>query len=182
MSRSDAMTLPLRISRFALQCGTAAIVASLAVPACLPAPAWLLYENDRFGFSIDIPARGFTPDAPPANGDGQRWVSQTDAGTITVYGAFLVVVPSFADYQDWLIEQARSEGIKITYRAKGNGWFVYSGKGHGRILYERVVSACEGEIAVSVRFDYPASGKASWDPIVAHVAPSLKAGPPDACP
>ncbi len=161
----------------------AAIVAlACAMPSAAGEPTWRTYVNPRFGASAEVPRRGFVADRPPDNGDGQGWTSTADGGHIAVYGAYQVVAETFADYRRWVADAARSDGVDITYEASGAGWFVYSGLDGDRIVYERVLSACGGEIVVAVRFDYPAARQKAWDPIVRRTARSLAARPSDACP
>jgi hypothetical protein len=46
------------------------------------AASWRIYNNVRFGTIADIPAQGFTPQPPSANGDGQTWVPAVNKQTL----------------------------------------------------------------------------------------------------
>lgn len=159
------------------------ITALIGVVATATAAAedWRHYVNPRFGVSADIPIAGFTPDPPPANGDGQSWTASSDGGTIVVYGAFQVVAADFEGYRAWALAAAREGGIAVTYERHGAGWFVYSGLNGARIVYERVESGCAGTLVVAIRFDYPAVAKRLWDPIVKRGASSLAPPPAASC-
>jgi hypothetical protein len=143
---------------------------------------WQTYVNPRFGASAEVPSDGFEADRPPDNGDGQSWTSTADGGRIVVYGANLAVASSFSEYRNWALATARSDGFDISYEAGGRSWFVYSGRRSGRIVYERVMSGCGGDVIVAVRFDYPALRRKAWDPIVRRSARSLSARASQACP
>jgi hypothetical protein len=142
---------------------------------------WQHYVNPRFGAAADVPARGFTADPPPANGDGQSWTSTADGGTVAVYGANQVVADDFPGYRRFVLKSAREDGLRITYDRHGEGWFVYSGRSGATIVYERVEEACDG-VVVAIHFRYPAAAQAVWKAYVEHGAASLEAVPSDACP
>ena len=159
-------------------------IAALGLALCGASHAedWLHYENPRFGATADVPAHGFTADPAPQNGDGQSWTSDADGGTIAVYGANQVVAEDFAGYRSFVMRSAREDGLKITYERHGEGWFVYSGRKSGAIVYERVESACGGATIVAIHFSYPSAAQDRWKPIVQRGASSLEAGASDACP
>ena len=154
---------------------------ALAMTGAAAAGEWTPYVNPRFGAAAEIPSEGFTADPPPENGDGQRWTSDEDGGTIAVYGAYQVLADDFEGYRSFALESARESGVKITYERRGQGWFVYSGLDGDTIVYERVEEACGGDAIVAIRFDYPKSAKRRWDKIVKHGAETLEARPSEAC-
>lgn len=155
---------------------------SLLVADAAAAGGWRHYVNPRFGAAADVPASGFTADPPPENGDGQSWTSTADGGTIAVYGANQVVADDFAGYRRFVLKGAREDGLRITYDRHGEGWFVYSGRQGGMIVYERVEAACGGAVIVAIHFNYPAAAQRDWKAIVERGASSLEAAPSDACP
>lgn len=169
------MTSHAMVARAAFTAG------ALAMAGAAAAGEWTSYVNPRFGAAAEIPARGFTADPPPENGDGQRWTSDEDGGTIAIYGAYQVLADDFDGYRTFALESARESGVEISYERRGPGWFVYSGIAGDTIVYERVEEACGGDTIVAIRFDYPKSAKRRWDPIVKHGAASLEARPSEAC-
>ena len=65
----------------------------------------------------------------------------------------------------------------ITYRAHGSDWFVISGtKGSDRIFYERHLLSHDKEMTESFVASYPAGLKQKYDPIVARMSKSFRAG------
>lgn len=147
-------------------------IAAMVSPAM--ASDWTTYVNDRFGATADIPA-SYKAGEAPENGDGLRFTSPNGEATIAVWGGFAIVTDaSFADYAKRLVSYAKDDGWKVTYSAGKSGWFAFSGSKADRIFFEKLVSACKGEIANHVRLEYPAARKVEFDPIVKHVTKSLR--------
>ena len=55
-------------------------------------------------------------------------------------------------------------GIKVTYRVVKPGYFVVSGSGAGKIIYQKTVLV--GDVFKTLRLEYPEDQKAVFDPIV----------------
>ena len=53
-------------------------------------------------------------------------------------------------------------------------WYAFSGTKGDQIVFEKLIQACDGQIANHVRLEYPASRKAAFDAIVSHVTKSLR--------
>ncbi|MGE0241286.1 MAG: hypothetical protein AB7F09_04775 [Parvibaculaceae bacterium] len=138
------------------------------------ATAWKTYVNDRFGATADIPA-SYEAGEAPANGDGLRFTSPEGDATIAIWGALATVsAESFADYAKRLVSYDTDNGWDMSYSAGKDGWFAFSGSKADRIFYEKIIQACDGQIANHVRLEYPSANKSAFDPIVAHVTKSLR--------
>lgn len=134
---------------------------------------WQPYVNDRFGASIDVPA-DYKAGKPPANGDGLTFTSPEGDATIAVWGALARVMDeSFADYAKRLVSYDKNDGWEVSYSAGKDDWYAFSGSKADRIFYEKLIKACNGDIANHVRLEYPAARKLEFDPIVKHVGKSL---------
>ncbi|MGE0008721.1 MAG: hypothetical protein AB7S92_24465 [Parvibaculaceae bacterium] len=152
------------------------LITAAAMAAIAAASDWKTYVNERFGATAEIPA-GYVAGEAPANGDGLRFTSPGGDATISVWGALAGLdEESFAEYTRRLVSYDDDDGWTVSYSAGQAGWFAFSGSKAGRIFYEKIVQACEGQIVNHVRLDYPAARKAEFDPIVAHVAKSLRSG------
>ncbi len=145
---------------------------------------WLVYENERFGTAIDIPAFALNALPAPQNGDGQGWVSKDTSVSLTAYGSYWsVTVESWDDYRvqfrRWLLE----EKAILLYAPVGDDWFVLSGKVNNNLVYVRVnrSSRCP-DIAHHVRIEYPASEKEARDAWVIRISKSMGEVPAAACP
>jgi len=151
---------------------------ALLISAMLTGPVlaagWQPYVNDRFGAAADVPA-DYKAGEPPANGDGLTFTSPDGEARILIWGGLATVTDeSFADYAKRLVSYDRDDGWDVSYSASRDDWFAFSGSKADRIFYEKVVKACKGEIANHLRLEYPAARKKEFDPIVAHVAKSLR--------
>jgi hypothetical protein len=137
---------------------------------------WTTYVNDRFGATADIPA-SYKPGEAPANDDGLRFTSPDGDATIAVWSALATVnEESFADYAKRLVSYDKDDGWDVSFSADKGDWYAFSGSKADRIFYEKIIQACNGQIANHVRLEYPAARKTEFDPIVAHVAKSLRSG------
>lgn len=159
---------------------------SLLVTLVLVAPAladdawtpvgqgWSRYTNERFGTKIEVPLHLFKlVDPPPMNGDGRRLASK-DGARLWIYGSHgpYSVTEGFEDYKRWLLDGAEKDGIRVTYKAEGNGWIAYSGMKDATITYTKVIEGCE--VGHHLTVEYPASKKRLYDPIVTRMSRSLR--------
>ena len=72
------------------------------------------------------------------NGDGQRWTSDEDGGTIAVYGAPIRCWPTISRAIAACAGERARGGQDHLASAAAKGWFVYSGLDGDTIVYERV--------------------------------------------
>jgi hypothetical protein len=128
------------------------------------------YVNERFGTSATFPDEIFTDrQAPPANGDGLRWLSK-DGASIAIYGSYNVL----DDTPKTLVESGSAlPGRTVTYAKTGRNWAVLSGFEDGAVFYERQVISPTG-IVHGVEITYPKELKAKYDPLIGPIAGSLR--------
>ena len=78
---------------------------------------YLVYENTRYGFSVDYPI-GWELGEPPANNDGREFISKDRQITCRAYGFANALVGSSGEAQtldefvDWLTKDAAEEAAK----------------------------------------------------------------------
>jgi hypothetical protein len=135
------------------------------------AGAWQTYYNDRFGATAEVPA-GWRIGEEPENNDGRIFTSPDGRASVTVSGSYAVI----PRVQELEIMTRPEPGETIDYKREGRDWIVVSGRKGGRIFYRKSLLSCGATVWNSVYLDYPAAGKAAFDPIVAHVASSLRGG------
>lgn len=135
------------------------------------AEAWRGYRNTRFGTTADVPA-SWTMKPPPQNNDGRAFVSPDGRAEIIISGMFHVL----SDEEETAIHSAPGEGETVTYKKQGPNWIVVSGTKGDKIFYRKAMLSCRGTIWNDLSIEYPASEKAKYDQLVAHVASSLHAG------
>lgn len=159
-----------------LSCGLALLPAHAAdeekedetwqVPVTLGPDGWMIYENERFGFAIPVPA-GLLPTHPPANGDGQRFVSADEKATLVAYGSFNVEGNGDleARWKDDLAEAGRT----ITYKRKTEKWYVISGvMKDGTAFYHRYTA--DSKYTAGWSLTYPQADEKKYSAWVERIA------------
>jgi hypothetical protein len=146
-------------------------IALVTLNGAAQAASWRSYFNDRFRVTADVPA-DWTMGPEPGNDDGRRFTSPDGRAEIAVYGNFADIAT-----QDELAAALEpSEGERITYKKREVHWVVASGTKGDRIFYRKTLLSCGDTVANHVSIEYPAADKAKYDPLVAHLAASLKPG------
>jgi hypothetical protein len=138
------------------------------------AAEWTHYENPRFGYEIAIPP-GFGPDGPPpANGDGQVFISDDGTQLLRVYGGH-VVDGSFEAIAGRAMDAAEDAGWALSYERVTPRWTSYSGTRGGMILYARGIALCGGTQFASFEIEYPDDDLEWMHAVIDRLMPSLKA-------
>ncbi|WP_337267613.1 hypothetical protein [Oryzifoliimicrobium ureilyticus] len=156
------------------------LLVSSVVPAAA-APAFKHYQNERFGFSVDIPA-DYKIVVDPANGDGLALASPDGSANLTVSAGHIFVTDEAQTFPQEVASSHEfwtKKGWKITYKKLGASWANYSGRKGDRILYARVIAYC-GDLEGTFELDYPAAQQKRYEPIIARLNRTLKA--PKQCP
>src|SRR5262245_31556993 len=83
------------------------------------AESWAMYQNARYGTTIDYPRR-FRAGPEPDNGDGLTFTSP-DGATLRVWGSLNVEEHDIAGLEAFL-RDAADKDERITYRAAGANW------------------------------------------------------------
>jgi hypothetical protein len=155
----------------------AALTASLALLDVARADDWRTYQNDRYGTTIDYPA-SFQPQPPPDNDDGRAFKSADGAG-FAVFASYNAFDFDLAKFRDYTVKNLDAGSI-VTYQAQGQAhgddWFVISGTKGDKVFYERHLLSHGKQMTEGFVITYPASLKQTYDPIVARMAKSFRAG------
>lgn len=141
------------------------------VPVTIGKDGWMLYENERFGSVIPVPA-GMVPLRPPDNGDGQRFATPDGKVDLAAWGSFNVEGNGDLDtaWQAALAEPGRT----ITYKVKKAGWYVISGvTTDGTGFYERY-AAIPTHVA-GWKITYPQAEAKKYAPWVERIAKGYEA-------
>jgi hypothetical protein len=158
--------LPFGSLQYLSWLGTAAAESTLAKAT------WRLYQNDRYGTTIDYP--DFFRVEPRPDADDGRTFKSADGGKFLVYGSF-ALDSDLAELLDDALKNLKA-GATVTYQAHRDNWFVISGTDGEDLFYERHLLSHRGEIVNSFVISYPAKLKQTYDPIVTRMAQSLRAG------
>jgi hypothetical protein len=129
------------------------------------------YCNERFRVCVKYP-RTFIFEAPPMNGDGQGFRD----------GHGLRMSVSGIDNRDQSTldsEMSDSERDldKVSFRTRGDNWFVLSGYKGNHAVYERTFVGT-GSIN-HLHIEFPAALKKRYQPLVDTISASLTPGPLD---
>jgi hypothetical protein len=134
---------------------------------------WRLYQNDRYGTTIDYPS-SFRPMPPPDNDDGRAFKS-ADGGAFSVFAYYNALDFDLTKLRDFIVENLDA-GSVVTYQARGDDWVVISGTKADAIFYKRYRLSYGGEMTEGFIISYPATLKQTYDPIVARMAKSFRSG------
>lgn len=135
---------------------------------------WSVYQNDRFGTSVEIPAEAVAG-PEPANGDG-RGFEVPDGLSVLVYGGYWTILhDDWLDYRGEMAETLRGPGTDLTEETIGDDWFVIAGRGNGTAFRVRVArfAACGDDVAHHVRVSWPTDRDAELAPVAERITASL---------
>jgi hypothetical protein len=134
------------------------------------APGYDKYTNPRYAFTALWPSF-FTPQPPPADGDGQAWASPDGRVLLSAYGTNNIF--NYSPRQD---EAADARSLFVVYtNISGNVVTVSGYKDNGRtIVYQRDVVGA-GAID-TIYWSYPADQKVRWDAAVTVTALAFQPG------
>ena len=149
------------------------LLASMVAASTAPAADWTPFHNDRFGFSVDVPA-GFTSAPPPENGDGGTFTSPDGRATILAYGHLFVDVEGLAQDEHDQERMSAHDGLDVTYRQVSSRATTFSGLRGDIVIYQHAIATCKGTASAIIHAEYPMSDKARLDLIVAHMVRTLR--------
>lgn len=137
------------------------------------AETWRTYHNERYGTTIDYPDI-FKSEPPPDSNDGRKFTAADGADFLVAasYNALDFDLSKFLDF----VVKSLDPGAVVTYQARGDHWFVISGTKGADIFYERHLLSHNGQMTEDFVISYPASLQQTYDPIVARMAKSFRAG------
>jgi serine/threonine-protein kinase len=152
------------------------MICSLVVCASLAQamPSWRRYANDRYAVSADAPA-DWRAQPPPDNDDGQVFLSPDGRAQLIINGGFMMEANA-AQALDALARPR--EGERVVYAKRGARALSLSGTGGDKIFYRRTILTCSDQVWNNIEITYPASEKSAYDPLVTHIANSLRGGEP----
>lgn len=133
-----------------------------------PTPDFFHYTNDRFGFTVDVPALFEKAFVVPDNGDGIILSDAGDQARFRASGGNRIDKKTIRQ----LFEAERKElGESAAYAHQGKNFFVLSWTQDDAIHYRKFILGpsawCDMELT------YPAARKGEFDPIVGRSAKTL---------
>lgn len=132
------------------------------------------YANARFGYSILYPSDFLVPEPESGNSDGRSFHSPRRLGKLSVWGSYASELETTPVSIARLYETDCRSG-SITYEVLKLHLIAFSCVNRtGMILYQKTIIGRD-DVLRSVRFEYPYSDRATWNPVVRQVANSLHA-------
>jgi hypothetical protein len=149
------------------------LAAFLAATAARQAQAGT-YENRQFGYSIRYPSSLLEPVATHRP-EGQAFAALAGQAGFRVFATRLNgrSPQEMADQA-----QAICPAGRPTYRVTKPRLVAISCVAGDHIVYQK--SLLRGDLAITVRGEYPAAERGTWDPVVTSIAHSMSAAPLDA--
>jgi len=147
----------------------ALLFALIATPAL--AQGWGHYDNDRFGYGLDIPP-GFSSQNFSDNGDGESFAAGGKPTYLTVWGGNLT--GSFEDEVSQRMAWGESEAWNTTSQTVTPRWANWSAIKGFRMLHQRMVLLCDGTSYAAFRLEYSVTDASAMDPAVERLAQSLR--------
>ncbi|TLS38599.1 hypothetical protein [Pseudalkalibacillus caeni] len=123
------------------------------------------YNNERFGFSLQIP-EGMTMDPPPTNGDGGTF--RNGELTVTAYGGHTNTVQQGETIGTYYKQDMESITTNIAYKRLADDWYVISYEEAGTIYYKKFFF---GENSFNTFIiSYPSSMQHKYGSVTTHIA------------
>ncbi|MEO6013247.1 MAG: hypothetical protein ABIQ30_06650 [Devosia sp.] len=141
------------------------------------AAEWRHFSDPAFGYSINLPGRGFAVEAVGAK-HGVTLYERGGRGQIDVYASDNLARLELREVRDALSSAERIRDI--TYTRSGASWFVISG--HYRrqedeaadlIFYAKFMLSADGQSISAFEASYPIADKERYDPIIEEMQRSL---------
>ncbi|WP_224369070.1 hypothetical protein [Hyalangium versicolor] len=144
------------------------LVSLLVVAAPIP-KGWSTYANERFGYSIGVPA-GLKGQGESGNGDGQEFQSASGNVSLKVWASPVVAIegdPKGKTDLYWnhraAIARWKTEGVRVTSNPESSkGWWTLSGEdAKGRVHYMKQLE--KDGVVYGFEWSHPKGAKAWRD-------------------
>jgi hypothetical protein len=132
------------------------------------------YCNARFGFCVSYP-NTFKAQGESDNGDGQEFISADGKASLLAYrDGREAVYESEAECksQSFLSDITPDETKQITFKKKGENFYVVSGYQGSMIFYQKTIFTDQG--MMTAIFTYPVNQKTKYDSYCAKLFETFK--------
>ncbi len=137
--------------------------------------AAVTYINEKFGFSLSLPADIFAPGQPRNPEQGGLWMSRDGQARLIAVATANESGESLPAYRAFVMQQSYRNAT-FDYTPVRDTWFVLSGMKEGRVFYERITFACGGRYIYGWQLEYPVAEKKHYDRVVEQIHRSYKPG------
>ena len=145
---------------------------------------WDTYGNARFGFFVCYPRAVLKPQGESDNGDGNTFKSKDGKTEVVAYGNYPTDPDggpkALAENFKVAVTEAEKNGYVLRYKMLKPRVYAFSGlAGAGtagaKVIYQKTFETADKR-DITLEAEYPASVKATMDPVVARMAGCLTAG------
>lgn len=133
------------------------------------------YYNERYGFSLNLPADVSKPGNAGNPDLGGLWTSPDGQARLIAVAIENTAGDSLSTYRSFVIEQSYKTA-KFDYTPVRGNWFVLSGILDDRIFYERITFACNGQYIYGWQLQYPVAERKLYDRIVEDIHRNYRPG------
>jgi hypothetical protein len=137
-------------------------------------PAWDIYANSRFAYTLCYPKNLLDPQGESPNGDGQKFLAK-DGAQLLVYGSNNALDQSIQDVFDSMASRLAGPSGKVTYKAVRPSWFVLSGQNGSTIFYAKTFYG--KDVIRSFELTYDSSHASVYNPIAAKLGSCFTKAP-----
>ncbi|NIZ61248.1 hypothetical protein DL239_09700 [Sedimentitalea sp. CY04] len=131
---------------------------------------WQVYKNSMAGWQIEFPAGLLTP-MPEADSKISRGFRSADGAAMLVVSRSLNM---FDDLDSFRADQlAQKRNARVTYKPKGDGWFVLSGYRGNKIYYEKYVFSKDQLLIQEFVIEYDQDQKSVYNAVSARMSKSF---------
>lgn len=131
---------------------------------------WQIYENSIAGWQIEFPA-GLLEPMPESDSRISRGFSSADGAVTLIVGRSLNLYDDLDSFRNDQLTQARNAGV--TYKPKGDGWFVLSGYRGTNIYYEKYVFSDDLMLVQEFVIEYDQAQKSVYNVVAARMSKSF---------
>ena len=164
------MIMQIVFRRLGQQVASMAVAATLASMAALSATAgpMLEYHNEKYGFSLLVPADVFTEGVSRNPEAGNIWISRDRRARLMAVAGPNETGGTLKSYRSFVMEKTYA-GARFDYMPVRDTWFVLSGIKDNQVFYERITFACGGRYVYGWQMFYPVAQKRFYDRIVEEI-------------
>jgi len=150
------------------------LVFLVIVNCALAQTSYNQYCNARFGFCVSYPST-FKGQGESDNGDGQEFISADGKSSLLVYRDGREAIyesETECRTQSYLSDITSDEAKQVTYKKKGDNFYVVSGYQGSMIFYQKTIFTEQG--MMTAVFTYPTAQKAKYDAYCAKLFETFK--------
>lgn len=131
------------------------------------------YVNEKYGFSLQVPADVFVEGDSRNPEAGTVWVSRDGRARLSAVAGPNETGGTMESYRRFVMGQTYA-GARFTYTPASHNWFVLSGIKDDQVFYERITFVCDGRYIFGWQMFYPVSEKRFYDRIVEEIHSSYR--------